>query len=273
MVDASDIQHPLRYPSPRSRASRRTTRAESRKSPAPNRGTATEPPQSNLLLIAPDDLRWAAIRLMLDNMPNIEVLADAARMEDAWPRAPLPSPDAVISAPDLGDQQTLPLLQKLRDQWPDLTIIVLFDHQDDRFDRYANLPNASCLCWNDLTTPSLEYGLLAALSGKLRIFTRSVPEKLVRGDADNNTRQDVEALPPRTRRILDGLARGLTEQQIALNERVSLRTVQRAVADLQEFLGAPSLFVLGQQVERVRLLDNLDASQSRIGPGTNVPAN
>jgi DNA-binding NarL/FixJ family response regulator len=227
-----------------------------------------EPTQSSLLIIAPDDLRWAAVRLLLGNMPDVEVMGDAARMEDALPHAAVPAPDAVLSAAALEGQQTLPVLQQLRDRWPGLKIIVLLDHRDEQVNGYAALPDASCLCWTDLTTPSLRYCLLATLYGSLRIFTRSVPDAGAPASQEaSSAATEPGDLPPRARAVLAGLAAGRTEQQIAHNERVSLRTVQRAVADLQTLLSAPSLFLLGVQVERLGLLRDEPMAHSRTAAG------
>jgi len=200
-------------------------------------------------------------------MPDVEVMGDAARMEDALPHAAGPAPDAVLSAPALGGQQTLPVLQQLRDRWPGLKIIVLLDHHDEQVNGYTALPDASCLCWTDLTTPSLRYCLLAALHGSLRIFTRSVPEAGGQATEVASPTAEPADLPPRARAVMEGLAAGRTERQIAHNERVSLRTVQRMVADLQILLSAPSLFLLGVQVERLGLLRAEPMAHTRTTPG------
>jgi len=199
-------------------------------------------------------------------------MGDAARLEDALPSVPGPAPDAVLSAPALGGQQTLPVLQQLRDRWPGLNIIVLVDHHDEQVHGYTSLPGSSCLCWSDLTTPSLRYCLLAALNAQLRIFTRSVPEagSAASPDAPASATES-NHLRPRARAVIEGLAAGHTEQQIARAEGIGLRTVQRTVADLQLLLGAPSMFLLGLQVERLSLLREMSLANSQTAIGGYPP--
>ncbi len=61
-------------------------------------------------------------------------------------------------------------------------------------------------------------------------------------------------LTPRQQAILRGLAQGLTREEIAQVEGLSLRTVKRTISEIQAKVGVTTPFALGVAAVRLGLL-------------------
>ena len=62
------------------------------------------------------------------------------------------------------------------------------------------------------------------------------------------------ALSDREQAVLNALAEGMTQKEIAASTHLSVRTVKRIVAQLEEKLDAPSPFVLGARARALGLV-------------------
>ena len=62
-------------------------------------------------------------------------------------------------------------------------------------------------------------------------------------------------MTPRERAVLRGLGAGLSEEQIAEQEHVGHRTVERTVRELKRKLEAPTLAVLALRARNLGLLE------------------
>jgi len=209
-----------------------------------------------LILIAPNDLNWAAVRLLLTSMEQVEIIADLTTHEAATHCDNVRAPDVIVAAPLLSGDPTLSLLHRLLSRWDGARVILLVDRLAcDNLEEYTEIPDSSCLCWNDLTPQALQHCLLAALEAPLRMVSASVAGGVAAAQAASIPAEShSDRIPARAAEILRGLAAGLTEQQVAVREGISLRTVQRIIADLQAQLDARSLFALGRAVEQLGLL-------------------
>jgi DNA-binding NarL/FixJ family response regulator len=226
------------------------------------------------VLLAPDDLLWAAVRALLQSLSNVQVLCDVSHVGDLPTPAFPAAPDAILSALRLSGDATLPLLQELRTHWPATRIMLLLDgHQHIELDGYATLAGVSCLCWNDLTPGVLRHCLETVLDAPVELQSTSLRAAVVAWP-DPVRPAGVHGTPPvdpRARAVLTGLAAGLTQQQVALAAGLSPRTVQRIIATLQVQLHAPSLFALGCTAERLGYIGCAPPDVPDSNDGQNSP--
>jgi DNA-binding NarL/FixJ family response regulator len=210
------------------------------------------------VLIAPNDLNWAAVRQLLQSMQQVEIIADLTSQAEAMECDGVRSPEAIVGSPAIAGDPTLELMQNLQSRWDGAKVILLVDrHACDRLEGFAEIPDSSCLCWNDLTPDALQHCLLAALAAPLRMVSASVASS-VAATADAAPKDaHAETVSARAAAILRGLGEGLTEQQVAAREGISVRTVQRVIAELQWQFNSPSLFALGRSVEQLGLLSTI----------------
>jgi DNA-binding NarL/FixJ family response regulator len=233
-------------------------------------GAQTEhssPRRRGLAVVAPNDLNWAAVRQLLLAMPQVDVVADLKSPKEALSCEDVEAPAAIIGAPILSGEPTLALMYELRSRWPGVRVIMLVDrHAREQAADFAEIPEASCLCWNDLSPEALEHCLLAALAAPLRMVSASIADQQ---GATVATPSIGGRISEKGIAVLRGLGAGLTQQQVALREGMSLRTVQRVIAELQSQFNVRSLFALGRAVEQSgRLGDHPLMGGDAIGKNT-----
>jgi DNA-binding NarL/FixJ family response regulator len=214
--------------------------------------------QRTVFLIPSEDLAWGMLRLALLNVPEAQIVGEARTLEEAAIAIPDAQPDIIFVAVALDGVATAPLLRELR-RTGQITgrIILLAAHPDpDGFASVADLDLTGYLVWNDLNEQTLIAFLVVLLTGRVWICSaqamRALPPNGVVGWPAVNGPAHV-TLTERERRILRSLAAGRTQEEIASEVCLSVRTVKRAVAELQEKLGVRGPIALGMRIQELGL--------------------
>jgi len=214
--------------------------------------------QRTVFLIPSEDLAWGMLRLALLNVPEAQIVGEARTLEEAAIAIPDAQPDVIFVAAALDGVATAPLLRELR-RTGHITgrIILLAAHPDpDGFASVADLDLTGYLVWNDLNEQTLIAFLVVLLTGRVWMCSaqamRALPPNGVVGWPTVNAPAHV-ALTDRERRILRSLAAGRTQEEIASEVCLSVRTVKRAVAELQTKLGVRGPIALGMRIQELGL--------------------
>jgi len=209
---------------------------------------------SRVLLISANDLVWTGVHVALQSVSDVEVVDDVTDLALAVPRSRELQPDVLVTGLRLGGISMLPSLDEIRACCPETRFVVLAEvFQPDELLALATLNVAACLLWRDLDFTALHRCVAVAMHGEFVIVSRPVAAQLM----DLREAQHAEppiALTERERVVLQGLARGLTQEQIAHTAALGLRTVKRTTAALAEKLQAPSHFVLGVRARDLGLV-------------------
>lgn len=105
--------------------------------------------------------------------------------------------------------------------------------------------------WKDLTRTTLQHCLDAVLCSDLVVASRAIARAFVSTHGEGMPPQALPPLSTRQRAVLTHLAHGLTREQIAHEEHLSVRTVSRTITQLQDKLDAPTSFTLGMKLSRL----------------------
>lgn len=124
--------------------------------------------------------------------------------------------------------------------------------EPDAYSQLADLTIAGFLQWKDLTTESLRHVIETVRTSDVRVVSKAVVDVMLHPYERRRQPRGAHSpvLTPKERGVLLGLARGLTQQQIATAEGVCLRTIEDHIAILKEKFGASTTFTLGVQAER-----------------------
>ena len=211
--------------------------------------------QRILLLSNPHEFGWADLRLALRAMETICVVGEATDAHRALDLATARTPDVIIAATKLAGKSTLPLLMGLPGKLAAMPKILFFASYLDPAELAALdwRHVAGYLLWDDLSPELLPYCLTLAVRGATVLQTRKVAA-YIRLECRTLDPERRVQLTEREQAVLRRLAEGLTHEQIARVEPLSLRTVARTVAVLEAKLDAPSQFVLGFKTAQLRLL-------------------
>ena len=211
-----------------------------------------------VLLVSSQELGWTELRAQLQALADVEIVGETSSGRQALRRARSTDPDVILTADVLNDMPLVELVDAFHAQHRPRKIAVFAGRLDVRAIRYLirqhDLQVSGYLLWSDLRTPSLRTCLEALLADGLFVLTRT--PLLASVEAQQPPDDDRLAAPLTEREIdvLRHLALGLTRDEIARAQDVSLRTVNRLIATAEQKLHASSLFTLGAEAVRRQIL-------------------
>jgi DNA-binding NarL/FixJ family response regulator len=188
------------------------------------------------------------LRPILDECPDVRVVGEVQHAEQAVLAAATWRPAAMLVDADVAGQDLLPLIHDLHTSSPTSRILMLGD--EATLERATLLKFghwvAAYLMWADLRPETVPNCLALVLGNDLVIGSRAVLEEVLAPVECRNHRHRTEiVLRSQERAVLQRLASGLTQQEIADAEYMSVSSVKRTVATLRKKLEAPTDFVLG----------------------------
>jgi DNA-binding NarL/FixJ family response regulator len=213
--------------------------------------------QHKVLIISSHEFGWGDLRTTLQSMEGVCLVGETTTIRLAINLATLCRPDVIISAAILEENSALPHLIELRCNLPPATKFIIFTSRIIPTDFLALevLGIAGYVLWSDLSLEVLPHCLAAMISGEIVLGSQTVVKALSNAWSRSPRRSDGPMhLSERERNVLQRLAEGLTHEQIARVEPLSLRTVERSVAALEARLDAPNQFVLGLKAAQLGLL-------------------
>lgn len=194
------------------------------------------------ILIADDHaVVLAGLSAILGMEPDMEVVAQARDGLQALELARHYRPDLVVldlQMPHLGGLETLP---RLREMLPDSRVLVLTSLEDETWVFRVLEAGASGYLLKKAADEELVTAVRDAMAGKAFIRPAALAavaaDFLDRVEAGGSESADFERLTPREREILALVATGLTNQQIAEQLVISVRTVETHRAHVMDKLG------------------------------------
>ncbi|HEU4368193.1 MAG TPA: response regulator transcription factor [Methylomirabilota bacterium] len=187
-----------------------------------------------LLLVDDHAILRAGLRMLLDAQPDMAVVAEAADGEEAVRRAHATHPDVAVidlTMPGLSGVETL---QRLRRELPAVRLLVLTMHDDPGYARVTQAAGAAGHVIKDSESAELLAAIRAVHRG--RTFVRLGDEAPSAGAAAPRAVR-APVLSPRERQVLELLARGHTNREVASRLVLSVKTVETHRARLGDKLG------------------------------------
>lgn len=209
-----------------------------------------EPPKAFLIIHA-DEVGWSSVRAIIRAMADCTITGDVLTATHALRTANEHPPDIILASAYLRDGSVLPVLQQLRDGPCTRSSIAIFATRlgtPRDLAAFASLSISGYFMWDDLSEALMRLALEAIICRHLSSCSDTPAQAvaaIIRGQ--------VEPLPSLTTRqlnILQGLAQGLTEKELALALECSDRTVRREIEKLEEKLDARTQFQLGLHASR-----------------------
>jgi DNA-binding NarL/FixJ family response regulator len=189
------------------------------------------------VLLADDHaLLRAGIRALLEKMPGIEVIAEAANGRHALALMESQRPDVVLmdlAMPGLnGIEGTAQAARK----WPNTPILILSMYADEEHVLQALRVGAAGYLVKDAVPAELELAVRAVTRGEMYLSS-AVARYALRARAPAEATSPLERLTPRLREILQLIAEGHTTKEIARILETSPKTVENHRARLMQRLG------------------------------------
>ncbi len=193
--------------------------------------------RTSVLLADDHGLVRAGIRSLLENIGNVEVIAETGDGRQVLRLIKEHQPHIVLLDIAMPSLNGLEAAARISKDFPDTAIIMLSMHANEEYVLQALRAGASGYLVKDAATAELEIALRSVINGKTYL-SPSISKTLIDEYLDNSTkaRSPLERLTPRQREILQMVAEGNTTRMIAEILSVSVKTVETHRAQLMDRL-------------------------------------
>ncbi|MFC9254510.1 response regulator [Amycolatopsis thailandensis] len=217
----------------------------------------TMPPTTRVLLADDHSLVRRGVRLILDNEPDLTVVAEAGDGAEAIERARAERPDLAIldiAMPRLTGLQAARELSRLQ---PDLRILILTMYDNEQYFFEALKAGASGYVLKSVADRDLVEACRAAMRGEPFLYPGAV-NALIRNYLDrarDGAELPAKAITDREEEILKLVAEGHSSKEIADLLVISVKTVERHRANLLHKLGLKDRLELTRYAIRAGLIE------------------
>ena len=206
------------------------------------------------LLLADDHtLVRAGLRALLDDIPDITVVAEAENGEQAIALALQHKPDVALLDITMPGTNGLQAARHIMAGLPKVRGIILAMHASEEYVTQALKLGVSGYLLKDAATFELQAALEAVSAGQTYLSPR-VTSQLVESRVRQAEVQPEPALTPRQLEVLRRLAMGKSVKEIAHELQISAKTVETYRAQLMERLGMRDLASLVRYAIRTGLV-------------------
>jgi DNA-binding NarL/FixJ family response regulator len=190
-----------------------------------------------VLLVDDHALVRAGMRSLLQDLPDIEVVAEAGDGAEALAAAERERPDVVLMDIAMKGMNGLEAAARLRERLPEVKVIILSMHTSEEYVLLALRAGAAAYLIKDSATSELERALKCVMRGETYL-SPAISRQMVDGYVQRvGASAGPEPLTPRQREVLKRIAEGRSTKEIAFELNLSVKTVETHRAQIMERLG------------------------------------
>jgi DNA-binding NarL/FixJ family response regulator len=196
----------------------------------------------------------AGIRALLDGLPNVSVVAEAGDGREAMQLAREHSPDVVLMDISMPLMNGLEAAERMSKELPDVRVIIVSMHANEEYVWHALRTGAAGYLLKGANASELETALAAVARGETYLspsVSKSVAEYMQHVDAEPTS---LGRLTPRQREVLQLIAEGHTNREIAALLGISIKTVETHRTQLMDTLDIHDVAGLVRFALRVGLI-------------------
>jgi two-component system response regulator NreC len=177
----------------------------------------------------------SGLRLLLDKQEDIEVVGEAGNAKDAVFRARALKPDVILLDVVMPGESGIEVLPKLLKESPDTNVLVLSMQDDPSYVREAFGAGASGYVLKEAADEEVVSAVREIANGG-RYVHPALGARLVAAEAQERAAAEADPLSDREREVLRLLALGHTNQEIAEQLYISVRTAESHRAHIMQKL-------------------------------------
>jgi DNA-binding NarL/FixJ family response regulator len=175
------------------------------------------------------------LRLMIDNMDNVEIVIEASNGKEFIDRLQLVQPDLVIidiNMPVMGGKEAVSIVKS---QYPDMKVLVLSMNNEEQYYKTMNNLGVDGFIVKESDYNELRHAIQVVIDGG-KYFSQVLLLRMV-NNRDNSLNIN---LTNRELDVLRYLCKGLSANEIAEKLFISPRTVEKHRSDLLLRTGTPN---------------------------------
>ena len=177
------------------------------------------------------------VRELLETVEDFEIVGEACTAEEALARIPPTKPNVAIIDMRLPDGNGVEVCREVRSREPEVQCLILTSFADDEALFDSIMAGASGYLLKQIKGTDLVDAIRRVAGGQSLLdpeITARVLERLRKGDEED---ERVARLTDQERKILDLIAEGMTNRQIAERLFLAEKTVKNYVSNLLSKLG------------------------------------
>ncbi|RMH78600.1 MAG: DNA-binding response regulator [Actinomyces sp.] len=212
-----------------------------------------------VFLLDDHELVREGLRSILEREDDIEIVGEAGGAIEGFRRIEATRPDVALIDLMLPDGDGLDVCRGVRERCPEVACLILTSYSNDDVLLSAIRADAAGFLLKRTAARELVRSLRVVANGGSLIdptLTGRLLERLRTGRVDDDDGA-LEGLSPQERRLLDHLAEGLTNRQIAQRMNLAEKTVKNYVSNLLRKLNMSS------RTEAAVFMANLKAERER----------
>ncbi|MFQ5556860.1 MAG: response regulator [Acidimicrobiales bacterium] len=215
-----------------------------------------------VVIVDDHELMREGLRAVLEREDDIEVVGEAASATDGLASVDAVEPDLVLIDMLLPDGDGLELCRRVRERHPGTDCVIITPYSSDDVLLSAIRVGASGFVPKRTTGPDLVDAVRQVAAGRPLIAMEFTDELLgtLRTRGESGSDPLLDRLSPQERRLLDHLADGLTNRQIADRMELAEKTVKNYVSNLLRKLEMTS------RTEAAVFVTNIRAETARDDP-------
>lgn len=170
--------------------------------------------------------------------PGFEVAGQAASVREALDKIPAAKPDVAVLDVRLPDGSGIEVCREIRSRYPDIHCLILTSYEDDEALFAAIMAGAAGYILKLTGGDELIHAIRSIADGRSHldsVVTNRVLERLRKGRGEEDER--LARLTEQEHRVLEHIARGLTNKEIAQEMYLSEKTVRNYVSSILAKLG------------------------------------
>jgi two-component system, NarL family, response regulator DevR len=190
-----------------------------------------------VFLLDDHDIVRRGLTHLFEVQDDIEVVGEAATAEEALSRIPPTRPDVALLDVRLADSDGVEVCREIRSRHPEIHCLMLTSFSDDEALFDAIMAGASGFLLKQVKSEEIVQAVRFVANGQSLLdpaVTGRVLERLRKGPEED---ERLATLSPQERNILELIADGLTNRQIASKIHLAEKTVKNYVSNLLTKLG------------------------------------
>lgn len=201
---------------------------------------------STIRILLADDhtVMRTGLRLVLERQPDFKVVAEAGDGREAVAQAESAKPDVAVLDIAMPNLNGIEAARQIAAKFPSVSIVILSMHSDEAYVLRALKAGARAYLLKESAEADLINAIRAVREGKAFFspaISRMLVEDYVRQLQDRDVEDSYELLTPREREILQLLAEGKSNKDVANLLNLSLYTVETHRGNLMEKLNLHSV--------------------------------
>lgn len=188
-----------------------------------------------LLVVDAQAVSRAGLRRLLESYPDLEVVGEASDSVQAVSETAELLPQVILVDAQLPESQSIDLLRQIRELNSGIRVLLLSDQEDEELLYEALRAGANGYVLKDIIPDELAQALRAVARGEVLVQPQLAARLLARSGSQEQKRMlgmPQESLTAREQEVLQLLARGLRNKEIAARLIVSERTVTFHLANI-----------------------------------------